>query len=310
MAKTFQKDIVTHQLTLTIANIASVVCWVVCYLLHPVADLPETIGAFALYALIGYLLIIINKSFAIIRLRASFQTVIFLILVAICPAIHTLNEGIFMTLCCLGSIFITYSSYHIRWSAALLFHAFMIWSIGGLFVPKIVWLIPYIWYSCYVFRSLNLRSFVASIFGWSIPAIIYVAYDFLNNGGMGVQDKVIEMISFEDITSADIQWPTIITLLFLFIIYTTSVAHYLLYSMDEKVQTRCYLQHLTISVALLFVLAFTNLSSCWLYAPLILVGIALLYGHFSTLTNSKWSNIFFIGSLICSVPVFVINLIY
>ena len=85
MVRRFQKQIVTHQLSLTASILISVLLWSVGYIIRPVAGLLETIGAYAMYALIGYLLVVLNKSFAIIRLRATFQTVIFMILIGVSP---------------------------------------------------------------------------------------------------------------------------------------------------------------------------------------------------------------------------------
>ena len=310
MAKRIQKEIVTNQLTLTIGIVASIVMWAVCYLVHPIATLGETIGAYALYALIGYLLIILNKSFSIIRLRASFQTVIFLVLVSIFPQIHALYEGNIMAVCYLIGTFFLFNSFQKEWSAGLLFHAFIFLGIGCLFVPKIVWLIPYMWFSCYVFRSLNLRSFVASIFGCSIPITGYTIYDFINNQGIGFAAKLAEVTRLEGIYIDNLQLPIVVMLLFSFIIFVVSATHSILYSMDEKVQTRSYLQHLIVVVSLLFVLSFSCLSITLQLMPLILIGIGLLYGHFSTLTKSKWSNIFFISMLVITIPIFIINLLY
>ena len=310
MAKSIQKEIVTNQLTLTTAIIVSVAIWVVCFLVRPLASLGETIGAYALYTLIGYLLIVINKSFAIIRLRASFQTIIFLILTSIYPEIHTIFGGNLMAICCLASIFILYNTFQVSWSAGLLFHAFILWGIGCLFVPKMVWLIPYLWYSCYVFRSLNIRSFVASVFGWSIPIGIFTIYDLVTNHGADIIAKIAEVTRFESISSVNLELSTVVMLFYTLMLFLVSATHYFLYSMEEKMQTRSYLQHLIVTGSLLFVLAFTSISIALQLMPMILIVISLLYGHFSMLTNSKWSNIFFIGSLLCFVLVFVVNLLY
>ena len=203
-----------------------------------------------------------------------------------------------------------YSSFQKDWSAGILFHAFIFWGIGCLFVPKIVWLVPFMWYSCYVFRSLNFRSFVASILGCLIPIGGFAIYDYLNNQGIAFAEKVAEVTRFEGISLDNLQPSIVVMLLFLFTIFVVSTTHSVLYSMDEKVQTRSYLQHLVVSITLLFLLAFICLSITLQLMPLILIGIGLLFGHFSTLTNSKWSNIFFISILLLTIPVFIINLLF
>ena len=310
MANIIQKKIVTSQLTLTSAIIVSIALWVVCFLIRPISNSIETIGAYALYALIGYLLIVINKLFAIIRLRASFQTVIYLTLISICPIIHSIYEGNIIALCCLVSIFFLFNSFQKEWSAGLLFHAFIFWGIGCILVPKIVWIVPYLLYSCYIFKSLNIRSFVASIFGFSIPIGVYVVYELWNSQGGEIATKIADITKTEGIYFDNSQLPIIVMLIYSFIIFMVSAAHSMLHSMDEKMQTRCYLQFFIVTTTLLFILAFSCISSSVQLLPFIQIGNGLLYGHFSTLTGNKWSNLFFICMLVFIIPVFIINLLY
>lgn len=308
MVKRFQKKVVTNQLTLTIGILLSVLLWAAGYTLHPAATLRETIGAYALYGIIGYLLIVLNKTFAIIRLRASFQTVIFLILVGVSPKIHSIYAGNLMALCFLASVFLYFSSFQLERTSGLLFHAFMFWSIGCLLVPIIVWLIPFIWYACFKFRSLNIKSFIASILGWSIPVGAYATYMYLTNQWSEFLDKVNEPITLGDnILNLD-QLPAIITLGCLFVVFMISAIHTVANSLEEKAQARIYLLHLiTISFAF-FVLMFLFPTNINRLLPLALIGVSVLFGHYATLTESKWSNIVFIVVLLCSIPIFIINL--
>jgi len=308
--KTFQKQVVTHQLTLLVAVSLAIVFWTIALLLHPMADLRETIGAFALYAIVGYLLIVLNKTFAIIRLRASIQTVIFLVLAAILPDTHLIYPGIIMTLCYLVGLFFFFNSYQLERPAGLLFHAFIFWGISSLFVPKIIWLFPFIWYACFTFRSLSVKSFIASLFGWSLPIGVFAAYAFWKGDFSAFTNKVIEAVAIEIPTSLDFLWPFVVTLFYLLIIFIVSSAHSLKTSLDEKVQARNYLHHIITVTVVLFILIGTMPSDYELLLPLMVMNVSILYGHFSAIANTKWSNIFFICSLVCLVPVFIVNLLF
>ncbi len=233
-----------------------------------------------------------------------------MILTAICPQIHLIYNGNLMTLCFLGCTFLIFHSYQMERSAGILFHAFILLGISYLLVPKIIWLIPYFWYCCYALKSLNLKSFIASIFGWSIPVGSYAVYDYMNNEGVGFIAKQAEVVDFGQLQYYDIELPIVVTLLLAFIIHMISTCHTIKNNMDDKVQTRSYLQQLIISILLLFILAFIDLSITWQLMPLMLMEISLLYGHFVTLSNNKWSNIIFISIIIAMVPVFIINLRY
>ncbi|MBR1542887.1 MAG: hypothetical protein IJ628_09805 [Bacteroidaceae bacterium] len=306
--KRFQKQIVTNQLTLPMAVILCIACWAICYMMSPVASLRETIVSFILYAIIGYLLIALNKTYAIIRLRASFQTIVFLLLAAIFPDIHQLYAGNLMSLCWMGGLFLFFSCYQHNNPTGLIFHAFILWGIGSLLVPKFVWIFPFIWYASLTFRAFTLKSFIASLFGWSIPVAAYAVYLFLNGQEAAMLEKAEEVIQIDLPLSLEHPTSIIVSFLFLVIIFIVSSVHSLSDSLAEKVQTRSYLQHLIIISLALFVLMVLSPSDIPQLKPLLLMTLSLLYGHFAAITNSKWSNIFFIFVLLGMIPIFLLNL--
>ena len=304
-----QKQIVTHQLTLPTAIGLSVVLWAIAYSVHPVASLRETIGAMLLYGIIGYLLIILNQTFAIIRLRATIQTVIFWLLVSIIRDIHQLYAGNIMALCVIGSLFLIFNTYQMEKSAGLMFHGFICWGIASLLVPKVVWLIPVVWYACFTFRSLNIKSFIASILGWSVPVAAYATYINWQGNIDELMVKANQVVQWEDLSRLGFILPLAVTIIYLFILYATSSIHSVKQLLDDKLQTRSYLNHLMLLTLILFILVGTMPSDVEQLLPLMVMFISILLGHFSALANSKWSNIFFMATLLAMIPVFILNLI-
>lgn len=310
MVDRFQKKVVTNQLTLTAGILISILLWAAGYIIQPIATLWETIGAYALYAFIGYLLIVLNKSFSIIRLRASFQTVIFMLFVGVSPKIHTIYAGNITTLCFLAALYLCFRSFQLKRTSGFLFHAFMFLGFGCILIPVIVWLIPFIWFACIKFRSLNIKSFIASVFGWSIPIGGYAIYLYLNNRWSEFLDKAMIPVTLRDTILDNYQFPAVVTLSCLFIVFFVSATHAILNSLDEKVQARVYLNHIIITTSALFALMFFFPADIRHLIPITLLGVSFLFGHFATLTHSKWSNIFFILVLLCTIPIFIINLLY
>ena len=304
----FQKQIVTHQLTLPIAIGLSVALWAIAFSIHPIANLRETLGALVLYGIIGYLLIILNQTFAIIRLRATIQTVVFWILVAVIPDIHQLYAGNIMALCFIGSIFLVFNTYQLEKSAGLLFHAFIALGIASLLVPKVVWLFPFIWYACFTFRSLNVKSFIASLFGWSIPIGVYATYIYGQGNIEELLVKANEMIDCKDLTLWGELLPLAFTFFYLFILFITSAVHSLRQSLDEKVQARNFLQFIILLTLALFILMASMPSDAEQILPLTIILISILQGHYLAIADSKWSNAFFIFFLVCLIPVLILNL--
>ncbi len=107
-----QATITTGRFTLPVVILITLVYWVVAYVLIPHTPEKETVHAFwklidtwhipmwinkwlclLIYCGIGYLLIQLNNAFSLIRIRASMQTSVFLLLVAACPPIQQLGPG-------------------------------------------------------------------------------------------------------------------------------------------------------------------------------------------------------------------------
>lgn len=126
----FQNKVTAGHFTLPVAIFISLFCWALAALLLPedstgrsIASLWNTFGhfdlpawadrlsSFLLYAVIGYFLIELNNTFAIIRLRASVQTTLYILLISACPSMHLLYAGDVAAVLFLIALFFLFRSY-------------------------------------------------------------------------------------------------------------------------------------------------------------------------------------------------------
>lgn len=110
--KRFQNRITAGRFTLPAAILISVSCWILTAVLLPETETQQSgyslwetfcdfciptwanrLFSFILYAVIGYFLIQLNNTFAIIRMRASVQTSVYFLLISVCPSLHMLYAG-------------------------------------------------------------------------------------------------------------------------------------------------------------------------------------------------------------------------
>lgn len=110
--KRFQNRITAGRFTLPTAILISVSCWILTAVLLPETETQQSgyslwetfcdfciptwanrLFSFILYAVIGYFLIQLNNTFAIIRMRASVQTSVYFLLISVCPSLHMLYAG-------------------------------------------------------------------------------------------------------------------------------------------------------------------------------------------------------------------------
>ena len=128
--KRFQNRITAGRFTLPTAILISVSCWILTAVLLPETETQQSgyslwetfcdfciptwanrLFSFILYAVIGYFLIQLNNTFAIIRMRASVQTSVYFLLISVCPSLHMLYAGDLAAASFLVALFFLFKSY-------------------------------------------------------------------------------------------------------------------------------------------------------------------------------------------------------
>lgn len=315
--KRIQQRITAGRFVLPVVMILSLAIWIGVYIIKPIDVFkvssspvwqliePFFLGKplslvinFILYAFIAYFLIELNNAFAIIRLRASIQTSLYLILIAVCPELYTLHVGTIVTLCVSGSLFFLYRSYQQSRSSADIFYSWMLLGLGSLIFPQLLYLVPVYLIGAYNFQSLNPRSFFAGIIGLSFPYWFLLGYALIFNRLDMFYHPFMELVNFAPIDFLVLKSWQIATICYVILLFLVAVAHSLINGWQDKIRARAYLNFfslLGISLAVGLILQPQHFITIF---PLFLVSFSFLVGHFFVLTHSKASNLFFLFSLI------------
>ena len=313
--KRFQNRITAGRLTLPVAILISVACWMLTAILLPdmkpqTADYPlwKTFSSFCipgwscrflsfiLYGIIGYFLIELNNTFTIIRMRASVQTAVYFLLISVCPSIHILYAGDLAAAAFLVALFFLFKSYQRSRPTGYLFHAFVFIGIGSLFFPQLMFFVPIFWIGSYNFQSLHPKSFFASLTGWSVPYWFLLGYAYIC-GQMDVfYQPFRELVSFAPVRF-DFELWQLATLGYLLVLFLASSIHCLVTGYEDKIRTRSYLHFLIFLNFCIFVYIGLQPALGVHLLSLLLIGVSILAGHLFVLTNSRSSNIFFICAL-------------
>lgn len=324
--KRFQTQITAGRFTLPAAFLIAVACWLLSRLLLPVVEVQPNdyplwqafsescipawgnrFFTFALYALIGYFLILLNNRFAIIRMRASVQTSIYFLLVAVCPALHTLYAGDLAATAFLAALFFLFDSYQQERPEADLFHAFACIGLGSLLYPQLTLFAPVFWLGAYQFQSLHLRSFFASLVGWSLPYWFLLGHAFYHGEMELFFQPFRELTAFGPVRFDFKLWEAV-TLGYLFVLFIASAVHCLVTGYEDKIRTRSYLQFLILLSFCIFIYMGLQSAQAVHLLPLLLISVSILTGHLFVLTHSRSSNIFFICALVGLFLLFGFNL--
>ena len=179
--KRFQSRVVSWRYTLPAALVIAVACRAVALAVLPVrpvlgggsalwtqfvgglAELPSWWGGFLCQLLVGWLLIMLNNAFVLIRVRASFQSAVFLLLTAVVgSAFYPLHPGDAAAAAVVASLFFLFRSYRAPSAAVDHYLAASCLGLGSLAVPQLLFFLPLYWVGGYWFQSLSVKSFCGS----------------------------------------------------------------------------------------------------------------------------------------------------
>lgn len=316
--KRLQSRITAGRFTLPVAILLSAVCWIVAGVLLPTLPAPagtyplwQNLGrlelldswagypiSFLLYALIGYFLIALNNTYAIIRMRASVQTAIYILLVSVCPMLHPLQAGDVASVAFLVSLFFLFGAYQHPRPAGGMFYSFLFIGLGSLFYPQLTLFAPVLWLGAYSFQALTPRSFMGSLLGWWLPYWFLLGHAYYHDEMGLFCAPFIELATFQGFGLQSYSLWEVVTLAYLFLLFAVSSIHCLVAGYEDKIRTRSYLHFLIFLSLCIFGYILLQPSQTVRLLPVLLIGVSILTGHLVALTNSRASNVFFIFALV------------
>ena len=323
-----QGRITAGRFTLPAVILICIVCWIGTSILLPAMSSEKEAGyalwqsvctlylpawadrviSFMLYAAIGYFLIELNNTFAIIRMRASVQPSIYFLLVTICPGMHLLYAGDIAAVAFLISLFFLFKSYQHPRPVSYIFHSFVFIGAGSLLFPQLLYFIPLWLIGAYYFQSLTARSFCAALIGLSVSYWFLFGHAFFYGQMELFYQPFVELVHFQPVNPGkDLQLWELVTLGYLFILFIVSAAHCIVSGFEDKIRTRSYLHFLIFINFCIFLFIFLQPAHCMDLLSLLLIGVSILVGHLFVLTNSKAANLFFIGSMTGLILLFCFN---
>lgn len=325
-AKRFQKQVTAGRLTLPAAILVSVTCWILTAALLPEMEEQKTgyplwqtfshfcfsdrscrFFSFILYGIIGYFLIELNNTFNLIRMRASIQTAVYFLLISVCPGIHMLYAGDLAAAAFLVALFFLFKSYQRARSASCLFHAFVSIGTGSLFFPQLLFFAPIFWIGAFNFRSLNPKSFFASLIGGSVPYWFLLGYAYLYGSMDLFYQPFRELATFAPIRFEFLPWE-MATSGYMLVLFLVSSAHCLITGYEDKIRARGYLNFLIFLNLCIFVYFGLQPMLGIHLLSFLLIGVSILAGHLFVLTDSRSSNLFFICAFVGLFLLFGFNL--
>ena len=326
--KFFQQLITTGRFTLPIAIFLAIICWIVAYIFIP--ELPKTESSYAIWQsvvpalpwwsgrvigllctlIIGYFLIYLNNTYLLIRRRASVQTSIYLLFISACPLLHAFYPADIAAIMLLFAMYNLFKCYQCQYTAGYVLNSFVFLGLGSLIFPQYTFFALIFLIGVSSICGLGIKNFLAAILGWSIPYLFLLTYAYCTNQMELFRQPFIELTTFQAFSIENLynlQW---ITYIYFFIVFLVTGIYTLVNKNRDKLSARIYLRFIILLTFSIFVYIFLQPMHAINLLMLLLACISIIAAHFFVLTNSKASNLFFIGVVIGLTLLFGFNIVW
>ncbi|MGL5937108.1 MAG: hypothetical protein ACRCY5_00035 [Phocaeicola sp.] len=296
---TIQRTVATGKFTLPVAILVSISLW-----LSQAVQWSEALTCL-IFCLTGYLIIELNTSYSLIRTRTTFHITLYTILTGCSLFLLPFNPTLLTTPLFLLAIHQLLRAYESEKTVTPIFHAFLFLGISIYIDPHFVTFIPLLGLGTLMFNSFSTKGFFAGLMGLVTPYWFLLTYALVKENFSLIKtplQAILELKPF-DYQSINIGLESLLlvgTILFLTIVCTL---YYLNQSYLDKSRTRTFIYFLLLCQLNLYVSTALFPQEGITFFSLLLPFTALISAHFFTLTNNRFSNLFFIAIFVTLITV-------
>ncbi len=301
----FQNRVAEGVFALPVCVVLSLLMW---YLPKQEVDAYGALG-WILCALVTYISMETNTVHYLIRIRTRMVACTWILLASALPFLHVPDKPIVCALCFALAHYLLFRCYLSSDSVVSVFHCFLFIGLAALCVPSLLCFgVLFFFYFGALMHSLSWRSFWAGVIGLALPWWGWTAWCLYTEEWSTMSAHFLNawQFQFPDLSAHTV--PELAFWAYITLLSLVGTIHFLLTRYKDKIRVRVMLsvyiiQMLAVQLFMLFCPAsFPELMA------LLLLSASPLVAHFFALTRSRFSNIFFIISLVALVVLAVQNL--
>ena len=290
--KRIQNRVAESRLTLLVTVLFGLAIWLLCGLIQQ-----QWWIQFACAALSTYLMVELNNGNALIRIYSRTVSCAFIILSCIACFLFPSVEGAIAQLCLVASLLTLYHTYQDKASPGWTFYTFLLLGLASLVKVHVFFFVPVYWVIMAFFTySLSWRTFLASIFGLTVPYWFLASIVLLRfqDAFTTFTNHFLPLSKFQipfDYSLVSI--PEILTYAFVIILAITGIIHYLRNSYNDKIRIRQIYYSLILLDVIALVFVCIQPQHYDLMMRCTVIATSPLIAHFLTLTHTRITNIAF-----------------
>lgn len=258
----------------------------------------------------GYLLVELNNSNALIRIRTRLTTTSYIMLLSAMTFLHPFQKGQFIVICMLLSYHILLRSYQQYRPEGYIFFSFLFAGVGSIFFCQLLYILPF-YFLCMglYFRSLTFRSIFAGLLGILLPYVGLFTYAYYFKNDLYAIPKIWTYLStFQSIDYTCLNEHQIASFAFAVLLSLIGVVHYLRTHFQDKIRIRMtfYFFILMNFLYILMIVLMPQYFNTLIFV--FLMNCSPLIAHYFALTHTRVTNIVFITCIVLLAFLTIYNL--
>ncbi|MDR3060905.1 MAG: DUF6427 family protein, partial [Dysgonamonadaceae bacterium] len=222
---------------------------------------PAFWAAFLLQVTISLALLQVNHTFTIIRSQTILPALFYLLMTGGTPLFYTAWQGSIAAFGVLICLIYLFGSYQKPASQLNALNIGLILTFCSFVWPPVLLLFPFIWYCFYAFRSLNFRTFFATIIGIMTVYLFVFAWNIYHGGIRNFFEMLPQWQEFLVIHPFSLDSLDILVFVLLAVLFVISGFDIFVSGLSEKIRARTYLKYLYLTTICITVVM--NLQSEW-----------------------------------------------
>ena len=266
----------------------------------------------ACFALSAYMIVEMNNSFALLRVRSRMVSATFIALTCAMSFLFGSLTGGLVQLFFIIALLLLLSTYQEPSSLGRIFYAFVFLGLASVLSVQVLVLIPLLWLLMATqLQSLSGRGLVASLIGLATPWWFICLWFIFQRDFTPLTDHFAALADFTPLSHAYAkvtlgQWLGWVLTAALTL---TGIVHFWRNSIDEKIRTRLMYGLFTWMSAVCLLLTALQPQHFDPLMRLAVVCASPLVAHFLTLSSTRITNVAFFGIAAITLAVTIVNLV-
>lgn len=274
--------------------------------------IPDTllsnILSFVFTLLNAFLIAQINNRFTVIRTRTFLPIFIFLVLMSTWNETHIVNGSHISLTFIIFALFYFMNMFRDRKASEMAYMGSFFLSIASIIINPYLFLLPVSWIGFMIFQSFSLRTFLASVFGFLTPWILFLASYYLFYGDANFS----QLLNFDFSVAFNFDYVLLYRVIFtaiLIVIMIICIIGIFSTTNNDAIRTRNNINFLILMLISTFILALIFRSQFVSFLPFLALLFAMLSSHPFTLKQNNFFSILFIVFYLVNIAFIVLKYI-